>query len=168
MATEHHGGFLADPSNWVAIGFVVFVALAGKKMWGALSSMLDKHAEAVKRQIGEAASLRKEAEDLLAKAKSESEKAKAEATRLTADAQAAAERLRVELQSELEATLARRQKAALEKIAQAEASALAEVKAETIRIAIEATGKLLWNNAGGAGATRLIDQAIADLPSRLN
>ena len=30
------------------------------------------------------------------------------------------------------------------------------------------TGKLLWNNAGGAGATRLIDQAIADLPSRLN
>lgn len=168
MATEHHGGFLENPENWVAIGFVIFVAFAGKKLWGALSGMLDKHAETVKRQIDEAASLRKEAEALLAAAKSEAEKAKAEAARLTADAQAAADRLRGELQAELEATLARRQKAALEKIAQAEASALAEVKAETIRIAIQATGMLLWNNAGGAGATRLIDQAIAELPGRLN
>lgn len=168
MATENHGGFLASPDNWVAIGFVVFIAFAGKKIWSALSGMLDKHTETVKRQIDEAASLRKEAEALLADAKAQSEQAKADAARLTADAQAAAERLRADLQADLEASLSRRQKAALDKIAQAEASALAEVRSETIRIAIEATGKLLTAHAGGDAAGRLIDQAISELPTRLN
>lgn len=168
MATEPHGGFLENPENWVAIGFVVFVAFAGKKLWTALSGILDSHAETVKRQIDEASALRKEAEALLVEAKAQADKAKADAAHLTADAHAAAERLKVELQAELEATLARRQKAALDKIAQAEASALADVKNETIRIAIQATGALLAANATGDAAARLVDQAIADLPNRLN
>ncbi len=168
MATEPTGGLLQDPNTWVAIGFVVFVAFAGKKIWTALSGILDTHAETVKRQIDEATALRKEAEALLAEAKAQSDKAKADAASVTADANAAAERLKVELHAELEATLARRQKAALDKIAQAEASALADVKNETIRIAIQATGALLAANATGDAAARLVDQAIADLPNRLN
>ncbi|MFY8106335.1 MAG: F0F1 ATP synthase subunit B [Elstera sp.] len=168
MATEPTGGLLQDPNSWVAIGFVIFVAFAGKKIWTALSGILDNHAETVKRQIDEATALRKEAEALLAEAKAQSDKAKADADQLTKDAQASAERLKIELQAELEATLARRQKAALDKIAQAEASALADVKLETIRIAIEATSKLLAAHATGDAASRLVDQAIADLPSRLN
>ena len=168
MATEPTGGLLQDPNSWVAIGFVVFVAFAGKKLWTALSGILDTHAATVKRQIDEASALRKEAEMLLVEAKAQADKAKADAAQLTADAHAAAERLKVELQAELEATLARRQKAALDKIAQAEASALADVKNETIRIAIQATGALLAANATGDAAARLVDQAIADLPNRLN
>lgn len=168
MATEPTGGLLQDPNSWVAIGFVVFVAFAGKKLWTALSGILDTHAATVKRQIDEASALRKEAETLLVEAKAQADKAKADAAQLTADAHAAAERLKVELQAELEATLARRQKAALDKIAQAEASALADVKNETIRIAIQATGALLAANATGDAAARLVDQAIADLPNRLN
>ena len=168
MATEPTGGLLQDPNSWVAIGFVVFVAFAGKKLWTALSGILDTHAATVKRQIDEASALRKEAETLLVEAKAQADKAKADAAQLTADAHAAAERLKVELQAELEATLARRQKAALDKIAQAEASALADVKNETIRIAIQATGALLAANAIGDAAARLVDQAIADLPNRLN
>lgn len=168
MATEPTGGLLQDPNSWVAIGFVVFVAFAGKKLWTALSGILDTHAATVKRQIDEASALRKEAETLLVEAKAQADKAKADAAQLTADAHATAERLKVELQAELEATLARRQKAALDKIAQAEASALADVKNETIRIAIQATGALLAANATGDAAARLVDQAIADLPNRLN
>ncbi|MFY7778359.1 MAG: F0F1 ATP synthase subunit B [Elstera sp.] len=168
MATEPTGGLLQDPNTWVAIGFVVFVAFAGKKLWTALGGILDTHAATVKRQIDEASALRKEAETLLVEAKAQADKAKADAAQLTADAHAAAERLKVELQAELEATLARRQKAALDKIAQAEASALADVKNETIRIAIQATGALLAANATGDAAARLVDQAIADLPNRLN
>ncbi len=168
MATEPTGGLLQDPNTWVAIGFVIFVAFAGKKIWAALSGILDTHAATVKRQIDEATALRKEAETLLVEAKAQSNKAQADAASLTADAHAAAERLTVELQAEMEATLARRQKAALDKIAQAEASALADVKNETIRVAIEATSKLLVAHATGNAATRLVDQAIADLPNRLN
>ena len=38
---EHHESFFSDPRSFVAIAFVIFFVLFGKKIWGALTAMLD-------------------------------------------------------------------------------------------------------------------------------
>ena len=42
---EHHESFFSDPRSFVAIAFVIFFVLFGKKLWGALTAMLDKRAD---------------------------------------------------------------------------------------------------------------------------
>ena len=48
-------------SVWVAVGFVVFVALAWRKISTALTSMLDERSEKIAAELKEASSLRDEA-----------------------------------------------------------------------------------------------------------
>ena len=64
--------------------------------------------------------------------------------------------------------LLRRQKAALDKIAEAEAAALAEVRRTAVSVAIAATRNLLERHVPGAVGDRLVDQAIDELPGTLN
>ena len=56
----------------------------------------------------------------------------------------------------------------LEKIAKAEADAVAAVKAAAVTIAIQAAEKLIREKMKGDSAEALIDQAIEDLPARLH
>ena len=57
----------------------------------------------------------------------------------------------------------RREQAAVEKIAQSEAKAMADVRSRAVDIAIAATGKLLEEKLDAARADAIIDQSIADL-----
>ncbi|MFD2265489.1 F0F1 ATP synthase subunit B [Lacibacterium aquatile] len=159
---------LHDTNFWVLLGFALFVAVAGKKIWNALTALLDNHTATVRAQLAEATALRTEAEALLAKAKSESATAQADSTRIVEQAKHAAAEISKAAAADLEGTLARRQKGALDKIAQAEAAALAEVRSVAVDVAIAATSKLLVEKTSGALAGQMIDQAIADLPGRLN
>lgn len=166
---EHHGYSLVGDTNfWVLLGFLLFIAFAGKKIWGALASMLDKHSSTVAAQLKEAAALRAEAEALMAKAKSEAASAQADAAKIVEQAKHAAAEISKAAAADLEGTLARREKGALDKIAQAEAAALAEVRSVAVDVAIAATSKLLVEKTKGKVATAMITSAIADLPSRLN
>src|ERR1700733_2876903 len=79
---EEHHSFFANPRSWVAIAFVIFFVLFGKKLWAALAAMLDKHAATIRAELDEAARLRKEGETLLADAKARREAAIAEAKML--------------------------------------------------------------------------------------
>src|SRR3546814_14781190 len=92
----------------------------------------------------------KEAEDLLANAKHE------------------AELLRRQAAEDLKETLARREKAAIEKIAQAETQALQEVRAQAVDIAIAATAKLLSDTVDPTRDQAMVDQAIKDLGRKLH
>src|ERR1700709_321746 len=99
---HHEASLFADPRNWVLIACFLFFILFGRKLWGALSAMLDARAIAVRTEIEEASRLRREAEamlrdaekqraDALADAKALVEGARAEANRVTAAAAAEAE-----------------------------------------------------------------------------
>lgn len=159
---------LQSTSFWVLIGFLLFVAVAGRKIWAAIADLLDKHAATIAAQLKESATLRSEAEAMMAKAKADAASATAEADAIITQARHAAEEMTRTATADLEATLGRRQKAALDKIAQAEAAALAEVRAVAVDVAITATAKLLTQKAQGPLAGQMIDSAIADLPARLN
>ena len=62
----------------------------------------------------------------------------------------------------------RREQQAMERIAQAEAAALEQVRAYTIDVALGATRDFLADNLKGKQAEALIETAIKDLPKKLH
>jgi F-type H+-transporting ATPase subunit b len=65
--------FFAEPRTWVAIAFIIFFVLFGKRLWQALAAMLDKRSEAVRAELAEAQRLRQEAEAMLTDARARRE-----------------------------------------------------------------------------------------------
>ena len=69
---------------------------------------------------------------------------------------------------DLELSLERREKSAIERISQAENDATAEVKILAADIALNATQRLLIESINDDKADALIDSSIAELEKKLN
>jgi F-type H+-transporting ATPase subunit b len=169
---------LESPEFWVAVGFVIIVALMigvrGARTFIAdligsigLDIRLDARAARIRSELDEARRLHEEAATALADQKRKAA-AHDEALRRMAE-QAAVEAARAgeKAAADLARALARREEQAQQRIAQAEAEAIAEIRNSAINLAMAASRRLLAEQAGGAGATRLVDAAIAELPSKL-
>jgi F-type H+-transporting ATPase subunit b len=159
---------LHDPTFWVAIAFIVFVGLMVWKATKPILAGIDARAERIKAELDEAQRLREEAQKALAEYKRKQRDAAKETEELLANARHEADLLRRQAAEDLKQTLARREKAALEKIAQAETQAIQDVRARAVDIAIAATAKLLSENVDPQRDQALVDQAITDLGRRLH
>jgi len=159
---------LHDHEFWVLLGFIIFVVLIWKKAKTALIGGLDARAQRIKQQIAEAETLRREAETMLRDAEQRQKAALQEAKALLDQAAHEATRLKDQAARDLAALLERRRRGAVEKIAQAEAAAVAEVRQYAVDVAIAATRHVLTQQIQGALADRMVDQAIAELPRRLS
>src|SRR5262249_28167701 len=148
--------------------FVIFLAVAGKPIYRAIAKQLDSRAERIKGELDEARRLRDEAEQLLADNQRMRRDAAKEAEAILAHARSEAARLRSESEASLAATMARREKMALDKIAQAEAQAVQEVRAEAVDLAVAATRKLLARMLDRQRSDALVDAAIAEVEKRLH
>ena len=60
-----HASILANPHLWVNIALLVFIVVAGPKLWKALASVLDQRSLRIKNSLDEAQKLRDEAQALL-------------------------------------------------------------------------------------------------------
>ncbi|HWA30719.1 MAG TPA: ATP F0F1 synthase subunit B [Rhizomicrobium sp.] len=160
---------LQNPELWVAIGFVIVIGIlvyaGAPKMIG---KMLDDRAIAIKAELDEAMRLRAEAEALLADYKRKSANAETEANAIVAEARADAERIAKEMRAALEAQIERRGKQAQDKIAQAEAAAMAEIRALAADAAAAAAEKLIAARLDEKRAGALVEQSLKDLSSKLN
>jgi F-type H+-transporting ATPase subunit b len=157
-----------DPEFWVALAFAIFVGILIRfgvpKM--ALSS-LDARSERIRRALDEAHRLRSEAQDVLAQYQKKRDEAEKEAQAIIENAALEAERLAAEAKNKVEEFVARRTKMAETKIAQAEAQALAEVRAAAADAAVTAAEKILTQSTHGATAESLIAKGIGDLKAKL-
>jgi F-type H+-transporting ATPase subunit b len=129
---------------------------------------LDERGARIKANLEEARRLREEAEALLAKS-GEARAAAKETAEMLAHAREEAETPKKEAAANLEAMLKRRERMALDKIAQAEAKALAEVRAPKPSTSPPsppppASSPGIWPRSAGA----LIDQAIGELDKKLH
>ncbi len=159
---------LQTPDFWVAVGFLIFVAMVIKPAWKAISSGLDTRAEKIKASLDEAASLREEVQSLLADYQRRQRDATREVDEMLANAQAEAERTANEAAESLANSLKRREQLALDKIAQAEADAMLAVRNTAIDVAVSATQRILTEQLDATAATQLIDSAIAEIPAKLH
>ncbi len=160
---------LAEAEFWVAVAFVIFVGVmayvGAHKM--AIDA-LDQRAARIKAELDEASRLRDEAGALLAHYQRRQGEAEREAAAIVAEAKAEAERVAAEARSKMEELVARRTKLAESKISQAEAQALADVRAAAADAAVAAAEKILAQTAKGKVADDLIAQGIAEVKAKLN
>ena len=158
-----------DPEFWVALAFAIFIGVLVKfgvpKM--ALSA-LDQRSERIKQALDEARRLRSEAQAVLAEYQQKRAEAEKEAQAIIVSARVEAERLAGEAKGKVEDFVARRTKMAESKIAQAEAQALADVRAAAADAAVAAAEKILVQTTHGAAAESLIAKGISDLKAKLN
>ncbi len=164
----HHEPLLKTAEFWVAVAFVLFVALMVWKARKVVTDMLDQRADTIRKQIDEAETLRREAQDLLADYQRKQSEAYKEAEGIVAQARQEAERLKVKAQADLEAAIKVRERQAMDRIAHAEAQAAADVRNAAVEAAIAATQTLLRERLASGQGGELVDQAIAELPKRLH
>lgn len=159
--------FFGESRNWVGIAFFLFFILFGRKLWGALAGLLDTRAQAVRKELDEAATLRREAEALLADAKTQRERALADAKALVEGARAEAMRLSASAAAEAEAGAKRREQMALDRIAAAEKAAVDDVRMIAADVATVAARAVIAADLSAAQDQALVDRAIVDLPAAL-
>ena len=158
----------SDPTFWTAVALVILLHAVGRQLFKAATTGLDKRSEEIRKELEEAEALRVEAQKMLADHKRKQRDSEKEAEEMLAHAKAESQRMREKAHKDLEADLKRREQVALDKIAQAEANALKEVRSLTVELAVAATAKLLSENLDEATADDLVQSAIDDLDSKLH
>jgi F-type H+-transporting ATPase subunit b len=158
-----------DAEFWVAVAFVVF--LGGLIYLGThemLLKFIDQRRDRIKADLDEALRLKEEAQALLAQYQRKQREAEQEAAAIIAGATAEAARMMTEAKAKTEEFVARRSKMAETKIAQAEAQALADVRAAAAEAAVGAAEKILTQLVKGDVAERLVVKGIDDVKTKLN
>lgn len=157
-----------DNSFWALVGLVLFIGiLFYVGVPRIIGTMLDKKIKQIETDLSEAKRLREEATALLAEYEQKRVAAEAEAEGIITAAKEEAARLTAEAQTSLAELVARRTKSVEDKIAQAEAQAIAEVRARSADLAVEAARTVLTDEMSSKGG-QVIDKAIADVANRLN
>jgi F-type H+-transporting ATPase subunit b len=157
----------ADPEFWVLVSFVVFFVLFGRRLWAAITGMLDGRATAIRAELDEAQRLRREAEAMLADAERARTEALAEAEAMLARSHAEAAHVAAAAAAEAEASAKRRERVALERIAAAEKAAVDDVRQTAAEIATAAARMVIAEGLGEERENAILDRAIADLPRAL-
>jgi len=161
--------FFHEPESWVAIAFVLFAALlVYLKVPAMLARMLDERSVKIAGELAEARKLREEAQALLVSYQKKRAEAEKDAADIVDLAKKEAEAYAAEARRKLTETLERRSKQAEQKIAQAEAAAIKEVRIVATDIAIAAASQLAGEAVKGAKGDGLIAESIAAVKSRLN
>jgi F-type H+-transporting ATPase subunit b len=160
---------MPEAEAWVAIAFVLFLGLlvymgAHRRVLGSI----DARRARIKAELDEAVRLREEAQAVLVEFERKAHEAESEAAAIVAGAKAEAERLAAEAKTRMEDFVARRTKMAEAKIAQAEAQALADVRAAAADTAVAAAEKILAAAAKGRVAEDLMAKGIEDLRKKFN
>ena len=149
-----------DESAWVALGFVIFIALIWRKVGSALAKMLDNRAQRISDELNEAQNLRNEAEAELKKYKSLQDEAIGVAKRIVADANVAADRIRETALEKAEESIKRREAQAKAKIAAAEAAVVTELRTKATNLAISASKELLTSELDAELGASIIEDSL--------
>ncbi|MGN6308672.1 MAG: F0F1 ATP synthase subunit B family protein [Xanthobacteraceae bacterium] len=160
---------LSQPEFWVAVAFVILmVVFIYVGVPGVVTKALDHRADRIKAELDDARRLKDEAAALVADYKARYASAEREAQDIVTNAKAEAERIAVDAKARMEDFVSRRTKAAETKIAQAEAQALADVRAAAADAAVTAASQILTKSVSGSVADDLLAKGIQDVRAKLN
>ena len=158
-----------DATFFALVALVIFLLIAAKAgAFSKLTSGLDNRADRIRKELEHATQLRKDAEALLAEYKQKRLDAEKEAASIISAAKSDAEEFAAETRRKLTESLERRSKQAEQKIAQAEAAAVKEVRNVATDLAIAASHHLAAEATKGSKGADLIAQSISAVKNRLN
>ena len=154
-----------DEAMWVAIGFVLFVALVWKKAGATLAETLDTRSAKIKSELDEARKLHEEAKSELESLKGLKRDAEKEAKTIVANAKAAANRIRETAAQKAVETVARREAQAAAKIEASEAALVTELRAQAASLAVNAARELIAEKMDEDASLKLIETSVKQIAS---
>jgi F-type H+-transporting ATPase subunit b len=157
-----------DAAFAVAVSTVAFVGFAYKPVKRALLGALDSRSDLIARELEEATRLREEAQALLASFQRKREDALAEAQQIVSDAKLASVKMTEQAQHDLEHALNQRISQAMNKIGQAEASALKDVQNNIVYIAMATAHSLLLEGISKDTADEVVNRAAQEIAKKLH
>jgi F-type H+-transporting ATPase subunit b len=159
----------AQPEFWVAVAFVILMGLfAYMGVHRTILTTLDHRSERIRSELEDAQRLKQDAAKLLAEYEARRATAEREAADIVASAKTEAERIAAEAKAKMEDFVARRTKTAENKIALAEAQALADVRAAAADAAVAAASTILSQTVKGEVAEDLLAKGITEAREKLN
>ena len=166
---EEHVSFFADPATWVSFAVTLFFLLIiWKKIPAIFAKILDDRSQEIEDQLENARKLREEAATLLAKYERDQHAVEKQAAELMENAEAEIKNMISESKANIKEMLTRRGEVAEQKIAQAETTALKEIKSLTITVATTAARDLIEANLKDADHEALINISTEKLGAKLH
>ncbi len=150
-------------SVWVAIGFIVFVALVWRKVGAILVGMLDERSEKIGSDLKEAATLREEALKELQTYQRLHREASEEVKVILQSAEATAQRIRETAEKDTIAAVKRREQQTEAKIKAAEASLIIELRERAAALTVATASEIITNKLDKKVSLALVDSAAANI-----
>ena len=158
-----------EPETWVAIAFILLMGLFGYLgVHHTVLKALDNRSARIKGELDDARRLKEEAAKVLEEYKARRASAEREAEDIITTARTEAERIATEAKAKMEDFVARRTRTAENKIALAEAQALADVRAAAAEAAVAAAANIMSQSVKGQVADELLAKGIAEVKQKLN
>ena len=166
--TDHNAAWLHNEYTWIGLAFAITVFLFIRYLVPTINKALDARAEKIHDQLEQANRLRAEAQALLASYKAEQEAMLNQAEEIVATAKRDAAAMRTQAAAELKSALDRRTAQAHEKIARAEAEAVASIRTRIVESATESARSILAAQAAGAADEHAITRAISAIEAQIH
>lgn len=153
-----------DATMLVALAMLVVIGLAiWKKVPAMIAAALDKQIAGIKDQLDQATALRAEAEAIKAEYEAKAKAAAQDAVDMKAAAVEEAKQIVATAKVAATDLIARRAQAAEDKIAAAERTAIADVRAKAAAVSAAAAEQLIAAHHDASADASLVDQSISSL-----
>ncbi|MES2983846.1 MAG: F0F1 ATP synthase subunit B [Pseudomonadota bacterium] len=167
-AVAEHAAWLHSADTWIAVSFVLFIALFVKFALPKINASLDDRANKIRDQLEQAARLRAEAQALLASYQQQQQEAMKEAESIIASAQRDAADMRTRAVDELKTALDRRSQQAQEKIARAEVEAIEQIRKTIITTATESAREIVATQLQSQTDDQAVTRALAAIERQIH
>lgn len=156
-----------DETAWVAIAFIIFIALIWKKASKAITSILDDRSLLIESELKEAKSLKEEALEELRKSLQTQKQASEEAENIIRDAKDTAKKIQEEAYTKSSDLIKRKEEQAKQKINALEFDAIKNIKKITGNVIIESSKIYIQSNIDKKENVNLITKSSDEIKSSL-
>ena len=154
-----------DETAWVAIAFVIFIALVWGKGSKAITGILDSRSLLIENELKEAKSLKEEALEELRQSLQSQKNISNEAEQIIKDAQDAAKKIREDANVSCSEIIKRREEQAKQKIMALETEAVNNIKKITGSIIIESSKVFIESNLDKKENNNIISKSSNQIKS---
>jgi len=154
-----------DETAWVAIAFVIFIALVWRKGSKAITGILDSRSLLIENELKEAKSLKEEALEELRQSLQSQKNISNEAEQIIKDAQDAAKKIREDANVSCSEIIKRREEQAKQKIMALETEAVNNIKKITGSIIIESSKVFIESNLDKKENNNIISKSSNQIKS---
>ena len=154
-------------SSWVAIAFVLFFFLVGRKGYNVLTSILDKRKKLIEDELNEAIKLREEAQSELNESIKKQKQITSEIELILNEAKETSNKIKLEAEEKARELIKRKEEQANQKISASQAEAINEIKKIGSKVAIISSETYIKENIDDKELKNIFDQTSKEFRNKL-